>query len=169
MSSDPSLMSISAQMAEVLGTSEPLTERVVTAALADPLYAHHLLACKGNETFLRILLDNPPDVNAEPFRGNVELIAKASKALFHWARTGFSTVDIATFEKRIDACRACSELVAPSDQIVYRAMQRTSTEEDHRICRACGCVAVKKARLPSENCPLPNTENPAVSRWGEPL
>jgi len=169
MTGDMSYASVAKRMSELLGTSEPPSEKVMTAALADPLYAHHLLTCKGNHLFLRVLLDNPPDVGAEPVRSNATLVAMAAKALFHWARTGFATVDDDIFEKRINACHACPDLAAPTNQLVYRAIEYASTDEDNRICRACGCIAVKKARLPFENCPLPDSENGVVSRWGEPF
>ena len=65
------------------------------------------------------------------------------------------------------ACRACPHLVdPPADRLLYKLS--TGSPVERKICDACGCVASRKARLPSEGCPKADPSDPARTRWGEP-
>ncbi|CAL8975003.1 hypothetical protein RHODGE_RHODGE_04062 [Rhodoplanes serenus] len=169
MDEDATLAAVAQRLADLLDLDHPPPERVAAAVLADPLYAHHLMTCKASPAFLRVLLANPPEMDTAPLHGNGRLVASAAKTLFRWAKAGFALVDDGTFTTRLAVCRACPDLVAPDGRLAYQILERVAPSDDERICRLCGCVAAKKARLPTENCPAPDAADPAVSRWGEPM
>ncbi len=108
-----------------------------------------------------------PSTPAAPIAfSNGQLAAKAGKALFDWAKTGFAVLDQDAFEARFSACERCDRLSEPPENLAY-ALTRTK-RSDPRVCGACGCTAARKARLASEQCPLTDPDNPALTRWGEP-
>ena len=106
----------------------------------------------------------PPGV---PDRSNMELMSKATKALFAWGKTGFQRADEATIERRWAACQACEFLTDPPQTMMYQGIKLLAGKET-KICSACGCAANKKVMLPTEKCPKQDPENPELSRWGEP-
>jgi len=166
------------EFANILGLSEPVSSEVLQAATEDETYAHNLLVCRKEPGFLTYLLANPPKprtpnvVHKE--KSNLELIGKASEALFRWAKTGFSVVDDETLERRENACLACPNLsepqklvqkLIPSKGISQKVGQRTGS----KVCEFCGCNVSKKIRLPSESCPDKHPIEAGMTRWGEPV
>jgi hypothetical protein len=68
--------------------------------------------------------------------------------------------------RRLDACTACSHNREPPEG----ANPGPHTgRTDIRICALSGSVIAKKARIAYENCPDRSEDNPALSRWGEPI
>jgi hypothetical protein len=159
------------QMGELLGLDEPVPEAVFYAALQDGDYAHNLLMSRREPTFLRYLLNNPPPAElpapraAEKSEG--ELLRKASEAVWRWARTGFSTVDEPTFQRRHGACLQCPHLADKPDKFLYKIVSSKSSGE--KVCDLCGCLVARKARLTSESCPDQHPTQTGLTRWGEPL
>ena len=97
--------------------------------------------------------------------GNVDLMARAGKALMRWAAAGFTNADEATYARRMAACEHCPELTDAPDQAVYRLQ----FGDEPRICRLCGCLVQTKASLLSETCPGEDPTTPGRNRWGERL
>jgi len=181
-----------ARVGEVLSLEGPVPGPVLRRMLAEPAFARDVLTCRSAPAFLAVLFADhrnaayadepapaPAPAPASPSaeapastgaaeRSNTELLKSAAGALLRWGKTGFSTVDAATFQRRWGACQGCPHLqAAPADRAVYRV--KLSSDVDGRVCDACGCVASRKARLPSESCPVADALDPALNRWGEPL
>lgn len=154
------------QLAELLELEDPVREEVMLAALADEQYARNLLTCRRAPALMEYLLANPPRHAPAP-TSTVELARRAASAFGRWAMAGFSTVDEATYRRRLDACASCPHLKAPdTHQRLYRAVSGGAPPS---VCGRCGCVVARKARLTSEHCPDVHPGDPALTRWGEPL
>ena len=141
----------------------------VNRMIQDDDFAHLVLSSRSSPAFLKVLLDQSGDEGKPPSaskHSDTHLVMKAARSFTRWAKNGFSRVDEATFKRRTAACLACDHLAAPPDQLLYKIA--TAGSDDRRICRACGCVANRKARVSTENCPLAHPDNPLLSRWGEP-
>lgn len=159
------------EMGELLGLSEPVSEQVLQAALHDSSYAHNLLATRRNAAFLQYLLANPPAVPKQQeveAKTSLQLVKKASEAMWKWAKTGFSTVDEAVLQKRYNTCMQCPNLQDQTEQIVYKVFSGSKQAEE-KICSLCGCVVANKVRLPTEACPDRHPHLPGVNRWEEPI
>jgi hypothetical protein len=167
----------------------------VNRMINDDAFAHLVLSSRSSPAFLRVLLNHateqfeeksPPRVAEALFSGASEetappisqaviaaskhsdrhLVAKAARSFARWAKNGFTRADEVAFQRRMAACLACDQLAAPPDQLLYKIATTGSSERS--VCKACGCVANRKARLSTENCPLAHPDNPLLSRWGEP-
>ena len=161
------------RLGEMLNLEEPVSEAVARLAIEDPLYAHHLMVSRDNLDFLLALLSRPEQGRAGGEAPGAlttnALLARAAKALWRWSKAGFTKLDDATYRARLDACLACPHLVEPPDRLVYRVAATAGAGMDGRVCGKCGCLAARKARLPSESCPDRQPGNPHVTRWGEPI
>lgn len=180
-----SLTEARAAFGDFLGLDAPVPAGALNRAFADQYYRHTLLLARNRPEMLRSLLDQPANAafeDAGPLReaepasstpvapiafSNGQLAARAGKALFEWAKTGFAVLDQDAFEARFSACERCDRLSEPPETLAY-ALTRTK-RSDPRVCGACGCTAARKARLASEQCPLTDPDNPALTRWGEPV
>jgi hypothetical protein len=173
-----SLAEAQAAFGEFLGLDGPVPAKVIRHAFADQYFRHNLILCRNRPELLRKLMQHPRNAEFEEeaapapaspaaLRGAAELTAKAGKALYSWARTGFALLDQEAFEARFAACEACDLLSEAPDTLLYRVTR--SKRGDPRVCGACGCVAARKARLASESCPMPDPMDPARTRWGEPM
>lgn len=174
-----------------LATAAPMP--VVRRAIVDDRFCRYLLTSRGRPSTLKVLFADPAnqqyqdgpeavadvvaDAVADPVadpapaptateRSSFSLIMKAGAAVAKWGASGFARVDDATFEARFDACQRCDQLVAPPDKVLYKV--RLNAQSDQRVCNACGCPAARKAKLPTEHCPLADPANPGFNRWGEP-
>ena len=137
----------------ILGLDGPVPESVLIAAVENEDYARNLLLCRRDPELLSDLLARPP---RRPRRfGAVEVAARGSRALARWAATGFTTVDDATYHRRMSACVQCPEL--------------SGQGSDRPVCSLCGCRVVWKARMTSESCPAASPDDPSLTRWGEPV
>jgi hypothetical protein len=166
-----------------LGIEEPVPSEVLNHALENANYAAYLLSVRNQPKYLNILFKAPlnnkdtqagtdeqidkVDKNTTHEHSNRELLGKAAKALVNWGKSGFKTVDEATFEKRFSACQGCPFLQAAPDKLPYKI--KLSKDSDMRVCGSCGCVAKRKAKLSSETCPEPLPENPELNRWHEKI
>jgi hypothetical protein len=144
------------RLGKTLGLDQPVSSSVMRRVMDDPLYAHDLLSCRNTPGFLKVLLHDPRNEAYKPpvqiaEKTTLQLLSKASSALFKWGKAGFSTVDEETYQRRFNTCLQCVHLVEPPDKLLYRLM--TSGKPNEKICNLCGCVAAKKARLPTESCP----------------
>jgi hypothetical protein len=156
-----------------------VAETVMLGALNDPTYAHNLLVCRNAPQFLQHLLENPPatakhnetgessDAIGAGEKRNLELLKKATIALWNWGRAGFSVVDEETYQRRYGACLACEHLTDPPQRLIYKLSRRKGAHQ--KVCGLCGCVVEKKARLSSETCPAPHARFAELNRWGEPF
>jgi hypothetical protein len=183
-----SLSEARAAFGDFLGLSAPVPTGALNRAFADQYYRHTLLLNRNRPETLRLLLNQPANtafeeggplsdpaptpsasaVVATPVAfSNGQLVAKAGKSLFDWAMTGFAVLDQEAFEARFSACERCDRLSEPPETLAY-ALTRTK-RSDPRVCDACGCTAARKARLASEQCPLTDPADPALTRWGEPV
>jgi hypothetical protein len=186
LTSAGSMDEVRLRFARFLGLDEPLPETIVHRALADRPFLHNLIICRGSPSFLEVLFADPrnatfrapaapPDEpeaaprEATPAveKSNAQLIAGAAKALARWGAAGLVRAEPEVFERRWSACQACDLLVAPPDRLIYKVFSLGS-KSDPRVCSACGCVAQRKARVPTEHCPRPDPEDASQSRWGEP-
>jgi len=154
---------------QLLGLDEAVPETVLRHALADPLYAHHLILCKDTPIFLQQLYHEALQAEQSPVDlvdelSTPELLGKAAKALWSWSKTGFALVDNNTYQARLEACLECPHLVDPPKSLVYKIA--TIKNADGKICKLCGCLVSNKARLPSEDCPDSHPIRPNMSRWG---
>ncbi|HEU4717107.1 MAG TPA: hypothetical protein VFU15_04710 [Bacteroidia bacterium] len=159
--------------AYMLGLDEPVSERVLVAALENPGYARRLLSSRDNEKILYDLLNNPPLSGSRGAQfSNGALITKAGKSLMKWALSGFPTVSKETLKRREDACLACPNLREPANllQRFTAPAERgatAGTRTGNAICSSCGCVVRNKMRLSTESCPETISGNSEMTRWGE--
>ena len=169
-----------ARFGDALGLSEPVPEAALRRAMLDSNFAHRLLVSRNRPGFLAVLLSDPSNTRYEvpeelrtqetapvPARehSTIALARSAAKAMLSWGRAGFTQVTQETYERRINACHACPHLVEAPDRLVYKV--RLNRQEDMRICNLCGCVASRKAWIPTEKCPGIDASNPALNLWGE--
>jgi hypothetical protein len=156
------------QFGEILGIGEPVAESVLAAAIENPTYATNLLVCRGRPDLLATLLSRPPRRRDAAAMSSGELMRKGVEALWRWGRTGFSVVEDAVLQRRLAACETCPNLSSPpaDKKLLYVLAGSMGTRQP--VCRRCGCVVTRKARLPGESCPDPHPELPGVSRWSEP-
>jgi hypothetical protein len=150
---------------EFLGVGEAVPPAALRAALADPVYARKLVGSRGAPDAIRYLLARPPAHGDAPAHSDGELVAGAAKALARWVFAGLKRVDDAVYERRLAACRSCEHLAKPTGSVLYAL----AGAGDERTCGLCGCVAAKKAALPTEACPAMDAARPGYTRWGEPM
>ncbi|MEG8232636.1 hypothetical protein [Pseudomonas orientalis] len=149
-----------------LGLDEAVQPVVLRAALADPVYARKLVGSRGSTETIRYLLERAPAVTDTPAEySDTELVASAVKAIARWAAAGLKRVDEKVYARRIAACQACEHLQAPPRRLIYGLL----SSDDGRVCGLCGCVASKKALLPTESCPAMDLATPGFTRWGEKM
>ncbi|MET7245355.1 hypothetical protein ABZT49_18555 [Methylobacterium sp. EM32] len=67
-------------------------------------------------------------------------------------------------ERRRRACLSCPELRAPGGHPIHRLAGASGSG----VCGLCSCAVEKKVMLPTESCPAPAPDDPALDRWGEP-
>lgn len=161
------------EMGALLGLDGPVSERVFEAAIADETYAHHLLTCREEPSFLQHLLDNPPATQpaAQPANHDTTtLLRGAAQSLARWAKTGFSTVSEDVYRQRLAACGVCPNLREPPEgrNALLYAIAGAGADE-RSVCGKCGCVVSVKARRGSDTCPDAHPDAPDVNRWNEPL
>lgn len=176
----------------LLGMEGPAPASILRRALVDKKFSYYLMTCREHPGMLKVLLGDPrnkeyerqgegvekragrPEKSVEAAavpaavieRSNIALASQAAGALWRWGKSGFAQVDAATFERRFAACQACPHLVEPTEKLVYKLT--LSRRSDRRVCNACGCVAARKAHLPTESCPVADPRDASLNRWGEP-
>lgn len=165
------------KLEELLCLEKPLTDKVFNAALGNPLYLHHLLSVKDFAVMRDHLLANPP-ASAPPRSrsakiktpaSELDLMKKATKAIWNWGKSGFKTVDEETYERRFSACMSCEHIQDPPDTMLYKLTTITKKDQNSRkSCNLCGCVVSNKANLPDESCPADHLVLEGMTRWGEP-
>ena len=193
-----SMPEVRQRFAQFLGLDDALPDRVIHRALSDRPFLHNLIVSRGSPQFLQILIsdpknaafpeppasvaeleaptsaaeggDAPADATAEDLPGSFRLAARAAGALARWGAAGIVRVEPEVFEQRWSACQACPHLVEPPRRMVYRISESLAPRQaDPRVCSACGCVAQRKARLPTERCPRADPAQPGLNRWGQAL
>lgn len=170
-----------ARMGNFLGIGKAVPPKVLLRAIDDPPFADNLILCRNTPGFLQPLFDDPKTAqydqaakeDQKKSRSNTELITKAATAFLKWGRTGFSTVDEATLERRENACLSCPNLTAPEKKLqklvaVKLDKERTGRRTGDKTCRLCGCNVSRKMRLPGESCPDSHPAISGVTRWNEP-
>lgn len=161
---DVTLGQACARLGEILGTSEPVSEQVLAAAMQDQAYARNLLVTRDAPELREHLLANPPAVRDDA--STVVLTGRVTKALVRWARTGFSTVEEQVYRERRAACAACPhQIEAKRHPTLHRMM---ADGESPKVCGRCGCSLTRKARMSSERCPDEDPRRPGFNRWGQP-
>lgn len=157
------------EMAAILGLDEPVPEKVLRTAMANPGYAHNLLVVRDEREYLTYLMHNPPEITAKEEKDipAATLVKRAAQSLVKWAATGFSTVSNETYERRLGACSTCPNLRVPSsDQnLLYGAVGAMNSKS---VCGRCGCVVKIKARRNTDTCPDEHPLLPGLNRWEEP-
>jgi len=162
---DEALADFAATLHTVLRQPEALPEVLVQRAAADPLFLNTLVAQRDDPQALATLLEKTPR-SLPKWAGppSTVLLMRAAKALARWGRAGFREVDAETFERRRTACQQCPYLGSPGEQLVYKVM----ADGEKSLCGLCGCAINRKARLPTEECPVDHPTEPGLNRWGEP-
>jgi len=61
----------------------------------------------------------------------------------------------------------CPNLASPPSTTIYKMIG--AIDDSKKICRLCGWVVSRKAKLPREACPDADPELPGMNRWGEPM
>ena len=167
---DESLEEKCLEFALTLGLDQPVSVRVLEAALRDEAYSRNLLASRRNSVMLNYLLAHPPKLRTATGEShqlsNVELVRRAATALLRWGKVGFTVVDQPTLERRRAACLSCPHLTDAPDKLLYKL---SGIDESQKICELCGCSMRKKIRLTSESCPGRHPEHEDLNRWGEPI
>jgi hypothetical protein len=172
---DRSEAEMCAILADELGIDAPVPLAVMRRALVDKLFAFRLMNCQGDPVLLGVVFADPANQrfadDTEPagtpaVPSSFRLALRAGKAIARWGASGFGRVEPEVFEARFAACQRCEFLVEPPERVVYKVALRR--DSDPRVCSACGCVASRKASLPTENCPVADERDPSLSRWGEP-
>jgi hypothetical protein len=190
---------VRARFGAFLGLEAAVPSAIVRRAQKDRQFVFHLVNCRNRPHLLKWLLADPrnaayeasddptiretngaganghgeqpaaaadvPDASVE--QSSAALAAKAMAAMTRWASTGFAAIKPEVFERRWRACQSCDRLRDPPDRAIYRL--KFSSASDPRVCQACGCAAQRKARMPTQSCPLPDPANSHLTRWGEPI
>lgn len=174
---DDSLQQQCLEFGKKLGLDGPVSEEVLRTALQNEKYAYDLVVAAENydPRILQFRLDHPPQPDSDKapavHHSNLELAARAAKALIRWSATGFARVDDETLERRRQACLACPHLRDPEywtqNLITVKPRQDLPWDVAGKVCNLCGCVLSKKIHLPSETCPGEDPASPGRSRWGE--
>ncbi len=163
-------------MRSMLGTMLDLDASVSSAVLArareDDHFARHLFISRFDKDLLALFLNDEKNDKYEIYEvpknfTNVHLAKKAVNALTNWGKSGFETVTKELYEKRFGACEKCEFIKDPPSQFAYKV--KLKRESDPRICSACGCGVSRKARLPTETCPVSNPACPGFNLWDEPV
>jgi hypothetical protein len=165
---------------QALGLDRPMPMAALQRMMEDEEYFHHLIATRTAPAMLWHLIESAGAGAAQETRAvssnangdaaphsSVALLAKATQAFASWSKGGFTQVEEAVRERRLNVCLSCDQLSEPPKGLLYKVAGLVAA--DKRTCRACGCLVTAKARLPRENCPLPAAEGSDLSRWGEPL
>jgi len=166
-----SWQSMCEELGAFLNLDQPVSSAVLNRALNDDKFAHYLIVARENQTLLKVLLDDPknsdyePDLSEKKF-SNTQLAKKALGSLAKWGKQGFKRIDKETFERRWSACTICPYLDDPPEQLMYR-LARIKKGPENKICTACGCVALRKAKIPHEFCPQQDPADPLKNRWGQ--
>lgn len=161
------------EFSEMLEMDGLVPENVLKRAIADEKFASYLISMKGKPNYLDMMFKDPKNKAyddqpaAKQNLTNLGLVKKAAGAMLNWAKSGFKTVDAATFEKRFSTCKGCEHFAEAPDLAMYKVT--IVKDLDSRICSLCGCVASRKAKLASENCPAQDAANPSLSKWQEPI
>ena len=150
------------RLGEILDLDCPVSEAVLLAALEHETYARNLLICRRAPTLLKHLLEHPP-VTKRP--SAMMLAQRAAEAFVRWAAMGSSTVDEATYARRMASCTECPHFVLPPQRAIYKL---AGGKAGTKICAKCGCMVANKARLTSEACPDKHPDRPELTRWHEP-
>ncbi|NNB93037.1 hypothetical protein HI113_03815 [Corallococcus exiguus] len=163
---------LSARFGQFLGLSGGVPLPTLRRAIIDDRFALHLILSRNQPRALKMLFRDPrntqyENTEAPEQHSNLELLWKAGKAIAKWGATGFEKIDPKLFEDRFSACQGCEKLVEPPNRVLYKV--KLSGASDQRICSACGCVAARKARVPTERCPVADPTKPGLNRWGQPL
>ncbi|MDZ3833120.1 MAG: hypothetical protein U0S50_15080 [Sphingopyxis sp.] len=159
------------ELGAFLGLQEPVARAVFVAAVHDGAYARNLIIARTAPAFLNRLLENPPPLPPadQEEASNVELLAKAAKSLWQWARSGMETASDDIYRRRLALCAACPHHRDPPKRAIYDlARPFTKGDAAQRICGLCGCITANKARLATENCPGDHPDRPGFTRWEEP-
>jgi hypothetical protein len=157
---------VCARLGDLIGLDGPVPSAVARRALTDERYAFYLMFTRDAPQLRARLLEDPRNRDYESAgESTAELVGRAAKAIARWTATGLRRVDDETFQRRWTSCQACPLLVEAPDRIVYKGL--TMLTGDRRVCSACGCVAIAKARIPTEQCPVADPQDPSLNRWGE--
>lgn len=110
---------------------------------------------RSTEALRQYLLQDSAEVPARP---TPQLAAQAVVTFWNWARDGFRVVPPAVRAERLARCLDCPDYSAMPDTALYKAWTTAWTAiaapaEQPRICRSCGCLIEKKARLAGQQCP----------------
>jgi hypothetical protein len=165
-------------LGEMMGMDTPVPENILLAALDDDTYARQLIASRNAPVWRDYLLQHPPkaksgeNVPAQSSHSNLQLIARASKALLRWGRIGFSAATPELIARRENACLNCPHLRPPNSSLEKLATPAEFKDEPgerlgNLVCGMCGCGARNKIRLPSESCPDAHPTAKGYNRWGE--
>lgn len=160
------------KLGEYLGLPQAVSSAVLQRALHDDKFAYYLVTWRHRLDMVQLLLNDKKNQQYEQKqereeKSSTELVVKASGALLKWGKSGFAKLDEEVYERRWSACNSCEYLVEPPDQIVYKITIGKKT--DKRVCSACGCVASRKAKLPTERCPVTDPLDASVNKWGQPI
>lgn len=156
---------------ELMNLGGPAPLPVVRRAMQDDLFAHYLVVTRNSPQMQQMLLQDPKNKAYEtpvdaPKHSSPALVARAAKAMVKWGKAGFERVDQGTYAQRTEACQRCPYLVDPPDLTAYKMLKLAG---DRRVCAKCGCVASRKAQVPTERCPVADPKNPGLNRWGQPM
>jgi len=155
---------VRARLGELANLGGPAPAAVTRRALEDKAFAFYLLFARESPTLQRTLLDDPRNAayeRAAQEAPSAALVGTAVKAFARWGASGFKRLDQAAYDARWQTCLDCPSLVEAPDRLIYNGL--TIISGDSRVCSACGCVAAKKAAIPTERCPLgkwPQPEQP---------
>jgi hypothetical protein len=137
---------------------------VVERAAADPSFLDRLISLRGDTTAVQALMatvsGSLPKWASPP---TVVSMARLTAAMARWAAVGFKPVADTVLHTRVAACRRCPHLTEPGAML-----QKVIAGSGKTVCGLCSCAVEKKAMLPTETCPAPDSERPGYNRWGEP-
>lgn len=156
---------VRARLGEMANLGGPAPAAVTRRVLEDKTFAFYLLFTRDAPSLQRRLLEDPRNAayeRAEQEISTAALVGSAVKAFARWGGSGFRRLDPAAFAQRWETCLACPKLVEAPDRVIYSGL--TILTGDRRVCSACGCVAEKKAQIPTESCPLGKWPEPVAAR-----
>lgn len=146
---------VRARLGELANLGRPAPTAVTRRALEDEAFCFYLLFARDSPTLKRALLEDPRNAVYEPAAEEAPsalLVGTAVKAFARWGASGFKRLDGAAYDTRWETCLGCPRLVTAPDRLIYNGL--TILAGDSRVCSACGCIAAKKAAVPTERCPL---------------
>lgn len=152
-----------------LGLERPPSKEVTKKAISNPSYARALVLSQNVPELLSQLLAQPSSISVKASEkvSTSAVVKNAASSLLKWGMKGLKPAQPWVIARRLEACNSCEYQSEAPDALVYRGA-KVFVGKNAKVCVICNCLTNTKAAISTEHCPEKSTDNPNVSRWGEP-